>query len=147
MYERVLIPTDGSEAAEIAAEFGITLAAAFDATVHAIHVVDVWEASYVAGNETTIVDLTERQEAAGEDALRSIAGHASDAGLSSEMHLVEAKPYDGIREYVDEAGIDLIAMATHGHTGIDRVVIGSVTERVVRTSDVPVLTVRETARE
>ncbi|TKX51858.1 universal stress protein, partial [Halorubrum sp. SP3] len=55
--------------------------------------------------------------------------------------------YRSIHNYVDDHGIDVVVMGTHGRKGIDRYLLGSVTERVVRTSDVPVLTVRQSAYE
>lgn len=56
--------------------------------------------------------------------------------------IVEGNPHEEILEYVSEHDIDMVVMGTHGRTGIDRVVMGSVAERVVRQSPVPVLTVR-----
>jgi nucleotide-binding universal stress UspA family protein len=56
--------------------------------------------------------------------------------------VVQGTPYRAIREYVDDEGIDLITMGTHGRTGLERYLLGSVAERTVRTSDLPVFTVR-----
>jgi len=52
------------------------------------------------------------------------------------------EPYESVLDYADEHDIDIIVMGTHGRTGLDHHLLGSVTEKVVRTSDVPVLTVR-----
>ncbi|AAV47178.1 universal stress protein [Haloarcula marismortui ATCC 43049] len=51
-------------------------------------------------------------------------------------------PYEEIIDYAETAGVDMIVMGTHGRSGLDRFLLGSVTEKVVRTADAPVLTVR-----
>jgi len=51
-------------------------------------------------------------------------------------------PYERILDYADQEGADMVVMGTHGRTGVDRYLLGSVTEKVVRTADIPVLTVR-----
>lgn len=66
----------------------------------------------------------------------------TQAGLTVVIEIVEGNPHEEILEYVSEHGIDMVIMGTHGRTGLDRVVMGSVAERVVRRSPVPVLTVR-----
>ncbi len=143
MYDTVLIPSDGSEHAVRAAEHGVYLARAFDATVHLLNVVDIQAAAgpFNAGgvNEAFV----ERLESDGRAAIEAAEAVASEEDRV-ETALVRGSPAEAILEYGAENGIDLIAMGTHGRTGLERYVAGSVTERVLRLAEVPVLTVRAT---
>jgi nucleotide-binding universal stress UspA family protein len=137
MYRNVLIPTDGSEAADRAVTRALELARTFDATVHALYVVEPLQtAEYDAGS------VYETLRAEGERATEAIAERAREADLRVETTVEVGVPHRTILEYTGEHGVDLIVMGTHGRTGLDRYLLGSVTEKVVRLSDVPVLTVR-----
>lgn len=70
------------------------------------------------------------------------AAHASVAGVETAIEY--GSPYRAIRSYVDEYDIGLVVMGTHGRSGIERYLLGSITEKTVRTSPVPVITVRQT---
>jgi len=145
MYETILVPTDGSDHAVRAAEHGFYLARALDATPHLISVVDVQGAAGVFGAGGVDREFVERLESRGEAAIREAKGvHGGDGAV--ETALPRGDPSGAILEYADEHGADLIAMGTAGRTGIDRYVAGSVTERVVRRAEVPVLTVRAVDR-
>ena len=137
-YEDVLIPTDGSDAASAAIDHGLTIAERYDATVHALSVVDV---SSLAGS----YDVTPIIEAWKDDCERAVtevaeAAESRDIDVSTEVK--QSTPYRAIKTYVENEGVDLVAMGTHGRTGLERYLVGSVTTRTVRTSDIPVLTVR-----
>lgn len=142
-YDTILVPTDGSENAEAAAEHAVGLAEAFDATVRVLNVVDA--AALVGGmDEFDAGPEVERAlESAGEGAVGTVAGMASEAGLDVTTEVLTGRPHRSIADYAAEVGADLIAMGTHGRTGLERLLLGSVAERVVRTSSVPVLTVAE----
>jgi nucleotide-binding universal stress UspA family protein len=66
----------------------------------------------------------------------------SEAASATEVRVVEAMPVDGIRQVAQEAKADLIVMGTHGRSGVNRLMLGSVTERLLRESEIPVLAVR-----
>jgi len=138
MYEDILVPTDGSAGASAALAEAIELAGEFDATVHSLYVVDMAS----VGTEVGTVDLVESFERMGEEATEAAAARARDAGVAATGAVATGSPHSEIVDYVDEAGIDLVVMGTHGRTGLERYLLGSVTEKVVRTADVPVLTVR-----
>ena len=142
MYDRILIPTDGSPAAEAAIEHAIDIADKYDATVHALFVVDGGAYSTLEAGAEIVMEALESE---GEKAVERIAEIADDADLDCETNVVSGTAYRTIREYIGDHNIDLVVMGTHGRRGIDRYLLGSVTERVVRTSDVPVLTVRKPA--
>lgn len=139
MYDEILVPTDGSAAAERAIEHAVDLATRYDARIHAFYVVDTSAYAALEGAGTVVVDALEDQ---GREAVGRIIAAAEDAGVPAERVVREGSPHRNILDYVDEAGIDLVVMGTHGRRGIDRYLLGSVTERVVRSSPVPVLTVR-----
>jgi len=140
MYEDILVPTDGSPAADSAIEHAVNVAERYDATIHALYVVD--DSAYAtldAGSETVVEAL----ESEGEEAVGRIATAARNAGIDAVTTVTTGVAYRTILDHVANDGIDLVAMGTHGRRGLDRYLLGSVTERVVRTSDVPVLAVRQ----
>ncbi|MEF8882500.1 MAG: universal stress protein [Halapricum sp.] len=139
MYDTILLPTDGSAEMEPVIDHAVGLAAHHDAKLHALYVLD----TAALGNlpmETSWETISSMLEEEGQGALNTIDGRADDVDLQREI--VEGSPSRKIVEYAEEAGVDVIAMGTHGRGGIDRLLLGSVAERVVRTSPVPVLTVR-----
>ncbi len=139
MYDRILIPTDGSKASSGALEHAITHALEYDATLYALNVVDA--SIFAADIETGA--LIETHKAAGERAVSAVADRAAEAGLESVVtEVIIGRPHREILAYSEEQNIDLIVMGTHGRTGLGRYLLGSVTEKVVRLSEVPVLTVR-----
>ena len=139
-YEKVLVPTDGSEDAGVAVEHALALAAVGGATVHAVNVVDVGSLAASAG-EAPVTGMLERFEEAGEEATSEVAELARDAGLEAETAVLKGSPGHALLEYADDNDVDLVAMGTTGRTGLDRYLLGSTTERVVRHADAPVLAV------
>jgi len=139
-YERILVPTDGSPGTAETVAHGLAVAGEHGAAVHALYVVDK-KLLYAAGDERDGVASELRAE--GEDAVGHVADAADERGLSAVTEVREGVPHREILRYVDETGVDLIAMGTHGRTGPDRVVnMGSVTERVIENAGVPVLAVQ-----
>lgn len=144
MYERVLVPTDGSEGVNYAVEHAVDIANTYRAELHALHVVNV---SSLAA-ETNPRSVIDEFEDAGEEAVAEVANRAADAGVEDvTTDVVHGVPHETILEYIDDADIDLVVMGTHGRTGLDRYLLGSLTEKIVRTSDAPVLTVSAPAEE
>jgi nucleotide-binding universal stress UspA family protein len=141
MYERILVPTDGSPETERAVEHAVDLAAAHDATLLGVYVVNT--ASYTTmPMETGWEGVGELLREDGETALERVEELARSAGVRTETHLLDGSPSREIVRFAEDAGVDLVVMGTHGRGGIDRLLLGSVAERVVRSSSAPVLTVR-----
>ncbi len=142
MYDTILVPTDGSEHSVRAAEHGRYLAERFDATIHVLSVVDIQSAAGVfdVGLEEEFVARLEDQ---GQDAIEAVKAAVDDTDRVTTAQ-VRGEPSATILEYADEHNAGLIMMGTHGRTGLERYVTGSVTERVVRRAEVPVLTARAT---
>jgi len=139
-YENVLVPTDGSEDAGVAVEHALALAAVGVATVHAVNVIDVASLAASSG-EAPVTGMLEGFEEAGEEATNAVAEQAREAGLDAKTAVLKGSPGHELLEYVDDRDVDLVAMGTTGRTGLDRYLLGSTTERVVRHANAPVLAV------
>ncbi|MFB6172671.1 MAG: universal stress protein [Haloarculaceae archaeon] len=145
MYEDVLLAVDGSESNEPAVERALDLAAATGATLHVVHVVDRTTAVTAAaeGAERVLAAL----EAAGRDVVDAAVARAEQRDLSVEASVLSGAPHRAILDYAADREVDVIVVGTHGRTGVERVVLGSVAERVVRRADVPVLVVPATVAD
>jgi nucleotide-binding universal stress UspA family protein len=141
MYDTLLLPTDGSDGTRAAIRHTNELATTYDATVHVLSVVDTRNRFESPSSGLAPEAWTERErERAGEAIDDAVA--ALDDDLAVERVVREGMPTEGILDYADEADVDMVVVATHGRTGLDRYLIGSVTEEVVRKSPVPVLTAK-----
>lgn len=141
MYDRIVVPTDGSAGTRRAIDHAVRLATTHDATIHAIYVVN--SARYAGFSMETAwegVDSMLREE--GEEAVAEIERIADSHDVPVETTVLDGSPSTEIVRYADEEHCDLIVMGTHGRGGINRLLLGSVAERVVRSSAIPVLTVR-----
>ena len=137
VYENVLIPTDGSDGMPRAVEHAIRLARTSGGTLHVLHVVDE-----VLPLDSHSRSLYDELETAGRVSAEAICDRAAEAGVHAVGTVRQGTPSEVILDYADGNDVDLIVMGTHGRTGLPRLLLGSTTERVVRLSDVPVLTVR-----
>lgn len=141
MYDRILVPTDGSPETERAVEHAAELAASHGATLHAIYVIN--SASFAGlPMETSWEGISDMLHDEGNDALQAVRRIADEHGVAVTANLVEGSPSSQIVRYAEREDCDLVVMGTHGRGGIDRLLLGSVAEHVVRSSTVPVLTVR-----
>lgn len=145
-FDRVLLPTDRSPAAEASVPHAIAFAEIADAEVNVLNVVDV---SNTTGGATVAVDPSDEFHEAGEAATERIADRVREAGLSATTTVVDGFPARDVLSYADDNPVDLIVMGTHGRTGVSRFLLGSTTERAIRHADAPVLAVntREEAEE
>jgi nucleotide-binding universal stress UspA family protein len=132
VYEHVLLPLGRDPDRTATAEHAFALAAAFDARLHVLHVVDLAEKGRSADGRTSGEGRT----------LEQVVTAAEAEDLATAENVREGTPHDEILAYVDEADIDLVVMGTHGKSGLARVLLGSTAEEVVRQSPVPVLTVK-----
>lgn len=138
MYDHILFPTDGSDGAEVALDHAADLAATYDATLHVLYVVDTdTQGMATIGNE-----VVEELETEGQSVVEATTDRVDDRGIAVVDQVLRGDPHETILEYAAVNGIDLVVMATHGRRGLERYLLGSVTEKVVRSADVPVLTVR-----
>jgi len=141
MYDRILVPTDGSPEVEAAIEHALDLALAHGAEIRALYVVDTAAMGSLAvegGWDGVHGALSEE----GQSAIDRVREIADARGIEVEGTVLEGSPARRIVEHARDVDADVIVMGTHGRGGIDRLLLGSVAERVVRASTVPVLTVR-----
>jgi nucleotide-binding universal stress UspA family protein len=161
MFEHILFPTDGSDGASAAMGTVQNLAETYGATVHVLNVVDTTHEGLgsdphreqspgmvgdpegggegMVGDRTTEGEIHEQVQDVGN---RVVEEAAEQFDVDHTVPVVEAGvPHEVILEYVEENDVDVIVMGTHGRTGLDRYLIGSVTEKVVRLAEVPVISV------
>lgn len=146
MFDHILIPTDGSEPARNAAKKGVELAAEHGATIHALFAVEpIPLGRFTAGPEPASAEhgkVVEEQKAEGQEAIDEVTELAAEYDVEVVGAIKYGEPDEEILEYAEDEDIDAIVMGTHGRSGAGRLVIGSVAEKVVRRSSVPVVTVR-----
>jgi nucleotide-binding universal stress UspA family protein len=138
MFNQILFPTDGSDGAAAAFDHVLDLAAHQDATVNILNVVDTTQDSVLEIGEET-ADALEQE---GKQIVEEAAAQAQQRGVDTVAEVVQGTPYREIIDYAETHGVDLVVIPTHGRRGLERFLLGSTTERVVRRADVPVLTIR-----
>lgn len=139
MYETILVPTDGSEAATEAAKHAYSLGERYDATVHVLAVVEQSESASIVGRGDEKLE-TLREE--GTDSTRRIVEAAQSRDIDAVGAVEVGDPDRAILEYGNEHGVDIIVMSTNARSGVGRFLRGSVTEKVIRDGDIPVLAVQ-----
>ena len=141
LYDRILVPTDGSAEGKRAVAHALDLASVHGADVDALYVVDT--ASYAGmPMESSWEGVSDLLRDDADEAVATVESLAAEAELDVETTVTEGSPSTEIVRYAEGNACDLIVMGTHGRGGIDRLLLGSVAEKVVRGSSVPVLTVR-----
>jgi nucleotide-binding universal stress UspA family protein len=148
MFTRILVPTDFSGCSDAALEHARALATRFDGSLHLLHVIEDQQLSGPLGSEMyapqpgTLSLLLK-------DAHTRLSHRITPGERAARRATGEVVIGSGARtivEYAADNRFDLIVMGTHGRTGLAHVLMGSVAERVVRTAECPVLTVREAPR-
>lgn len=141
MFKRILVPTDGSERSEEAAEEAIDLAESVGGELHFLYVVDT---SMISGipEDWAWERLEELMHEEGGATVKELSERADSRGVDSEAVLLEGVPHREILSYAEDEETDLIVIATAGRRGLDKLIMGSTTERVLRSSEKPVLVIR-----
>jgi nucleotide-binding universal stress UspA family protein len=140
-YENVLIPTDGSDAATHAAGHALSLAASLDATVHVLSVVD--RGALGAGVQSAVSGDQSEQTAT--DAVEAVVSEAERRGIANTVgHVEHGTPVQAIVDCIESNDVHAVGMGTTGRRGTERILLGSVAEKTVRSAPVPVLTVADT---
>lgn len=147
MFKHILIPTDGSRTAAKAIQAGVALAKEMGAKVTGYYAQEplpthFYGEGYVADRKMT-AEFERRSREYAERCVGEIGAAAKKAGVRFESLIVKAAvPYKGIVEAAKKAKCDAIFIASHGHRGLARLVLGSVTNKVLTHSDIPVLVFR-----
>lgn len=142
-FERILVPTDFSDTAAKALDVAVDLAKKYGATITLLHVYEVPVYPYLGSMVdfdfvTPIRDAAQKELASAFDTLKL-------RGVEARSELLFGVPWSVILETADHRKADLIVMGTHGRKGVMHALLGSVAEKVVRLSPIPVLTVRASA--
>ncbi|WP_396611423.1 universal stress protein [Haloferax sp. S1W] len=132
MYTRILVPVDGSPEASNAVGHALQVAELADAEIHAL---------YVEGG-TGDDDGASAVDARGTRALGDVRERAGEYGIPVETTVAGGEPAEIIAAYATQTSADLVVMGTHGRDGVNRLLNGSVAERVGRRVSVPVMTLR-----
>jgi nucleotide-binding universal stress UspA family protein len=154
-FKKIMIATDGSDCSKQAVDKGIEFARLSGGTVYAVYVVSTVEFSAVDGGDylssigmnpylgsiyEAMYDAMKKQ---GQQAVNYVKGLGEKKGVNVETVLLEGHPADELIKYAEEEKMDIVIMGTIGKTGLDRLLLGSVTGNLVRHSKVPVMVIRE----
>ncbi len=148
MFQRILIATDGSPLAERACDAGLALAEGLRASVVLVTVSERWSVLEVAAMVRMRVDEpVERYEALAEKVAKRVLASAQKKAepfrvSMQSVHMKDRPAAEGIIEAATAHACDLIVMASHGRRGVRELLLGSVTNEVLTTSELPVLVVR-----
>lgn len=138
MYERILVPTDGSDSMTGVFEHAGDIAGRRDATVHVLYVVD--DRAFLTLDDEMQDEALAKLRADGHGALDEAASEFEDADVAVETELRRGDPGEEILDYLDSADVDLVAMGTR-RADFEQSMLGSVSREVVVSADIPVLTV------
>ena len=144
MYKKILVPLDGSEVAESALEHlkAVAIGCNVPETV-LLTVIEPVQTGHVYGvSDKWLHDIQKKARVAAENYITSVADSLGKEGVTAKTAIVQGKPADTILDYAIDNQVDLIIMCTHGRSGVSRWTFGSVADRVIRYSTVPVLIVR-----
>jgi nucleotide-binding universal stress UspA family protein len=140
MFERIMIATDGSKHSERAAEVGIELARFSGGAITVVYVADTGRLSHLP-EDMALASIRDLLIKEGEEATGYIEEMAKRAGVTASKKVVEGNPGEELVRFADEAGVSAIVIGSCGRSGLEKFLLGSVAEKVVRTSTVPVITV------
>ena len=139
--KKILIPTDGSEHSIHAAEYGISIAKTHEAQITVVYVLD----EVVIDRFTKVTDRedVERElKADGQRYINYVLGLAKKAGVKSTSLIAKGRPFEQIVHLANGLDMDLIVLGTYGRRGPERILLGSVAERVIEYANCPVLVVK-----
>ena len=144
MFQRILVPTDGTDITKKAVETAIGLARAMGAKLYTLSVKEPFPYSAISEMQPTPPqEFYDAQERIAATRVQAVRDACSAAGLACEAMTVEAlHPWEAIIDYAKEQGCDLIVMASHGRRGVSALLLGSETQRVLIHTTTPVLIVR-----
>ncbi|WP_292391727.1 universal stress protein [Methanosarcina sp. UBA5] len=148
-FKKIMIATDGSACSRLVAEKGIELARLSGGKVYAVYVVSTDYLAPINGDSFPMgVDpywksVHEAWKKQGHEAVNSVKSLGETKGINVEPVLLEGNPSEELIQYAEEEKMDIIIMGTLGKTGLNKLLLGSVAEKLVRHSKVPVMVVRD----
>lgn len=144
MFERIVIPTDGSDITAKAIDTAIALAKAHGSCLFAVSVKEPFPYSAVSEMQPTPPqEFFDAQERIASARVKAVISAAETAGVPCEGHTIEAlHAWEAIIEHADRSKADLIVMASHGRRGFQAMLLGSETQKLLTHCAIPVLVVR-----
>lgn len=139
----ILVPIDFSQHSKNALKYAVLLAEKFDASLHLVYVVEptIYPADLGFG-QVVLPGVEEELRDKGEEELQALIQREMGRRVKATATVRTGNPHQEILREADEKGVDMIVVATHGHTGVEHMLFGSTADRIVRRSKVPVLTIR-----
>ena len=138
MYEKILVPLDGSELAEVSLPYAGELAGKLGSEVTLIHVCESTEQQYHNMHQIYLQKMAEVTK----QLIKKSVEKSGAASITVKAELLNGHPAEQILDFAEKQRIDLIVIATHGRSGIQRWVLGSVADKVVNATKQPVLLIR-----
>lgn len=139
LFKKIMIATDGSKRTQNAVEMGLKIAKEQHSKVYVVYVVDTVTFTSIP-MDVTWENMYQLLKDEGEDAVKAVKNSAPDVEV--ETHVVEGNPAVEITKFASDNGVDLIVMGTLGKSGIDRILLGSTAEKVIRIANCPVLVIK-----
>lgn len=130
ILRKIMVATDGSELVKRAVEFAVEIARLSGAKIYAVYVIEPW------------ASISNHPRAEGWDAITYVENVGSSANVEVKSKILNGDPAKEILDFAKQKDIDLIVMGTHGKTGLEKFLMGSISENVVRHSEKAVLVVR-----
>jgi nucleotide-binding universal stress UspA family protein len=144
MYKRVVVPLDGSPVAEGMLRFIVDIAGPLDLEVVLLRVIRILQPQVTETLRSALLESVEQNTADARAYLAPLAENLRTRGIRVRTEVRHGEPVDEIVDGAREAGADLIAMTTHGRSGLGRLLFGSVAEAVLRQAEIPVFLMRMT---
>lgn len=145
MFNKIIWTTDFSENAKASLPYAEEIASRFDTDLVLVHVlldIPFFYASFLGDSSAYLAAMERAREEASSE-LENLAKNLRNRGVATKVMLLEGSPYTEIIGFAEKQGADLIVMSTRGLSGLERVLVGSTAEKVVRNASCPVLTVHE----
>ena len=144
MFKQILVPIDGSDTSKLALAKALGLAKAFGSAVTAIYVIDPYPFTGVGADFAYGQDqYLGAAKAEANAAVEAVAQRLTAAGLKADTRIVEAHAvWRGIADAAEAVGADLVVMGSHGRRGLEKLVLGSVTQSVLTQTQLATLVVR-----
>ena len=140
---KIMVPVDFSSTSNKAFIFAREMVDCWEGQIHLVHILDT---DFLSGAvHITIEPLDEsvaKWRKRVEEKLKSVYHNEDGSRLTGEIHIREGKPHEEILKLAKELDVDMIVIGSHGRTGLERAIFGSVAERVTRLADVPVLVIK-----
>jgi len=150
MYKKIMVPLDGSQVAECVIPHIETIAGKSATKVELVTVVeplDIPTRGQIAISDDEIKQIDDEGKNEATKYLNQVSSRLIQAGINASTVILSGKPAESLVRYAVNNNVDLIIMATHGRSGISKIFWGSVAEKILRATDIPVLLIKTTKCE